>query len=167
MKEDQIKLKNDVGGHRLTRHIKLLQKIVVQNGDKVLLLRRSPKAFYRAGAWDLPGGNAEWPDASDQRDLHKLDAVRELEEETGIVINSELIGEQPIYFGSYFERTRELYTMIVGWRVNLPVDFDPESVQISDEHTEFAWMSLSRVDEYDFGFAGGGDGFIGQMLKNV
>ena len=156
------------GGHRLVEKVKLLQKIVIKHGDQILLVRRASNTFYRPGAWDLPGGNAEWPEVSDdQPDIHKLDAVRELEEETGIVVDPSTIGEKPIYFGSYFEAKRELYTIIVGWKLELPVGFDLNSVEISDEHTEFQWVKLARVDEYDFAFAGDSNGFIGKMLKNV
>lgn len=161
-------MQKDWAGHRLTKHVKLLQKWVLVHRGKVLLVKRANDAYYRANLWDLPGGNSEWPEMkSEGRDVHKDDAVREVLEETGIKLEVTAVGSKPIFFGTYFEPERELYSMIVGWRADLPDDFNPESVKLSAEHVEFAWAGEAEFEKFDFGFAGRDDGFIAAMLKNA
>jgi 8-oxo-dGTP pyrophosphatase MutT (NUDIX family) len=60
--------------------------IVLRGGGErleVLLVRRTPKARFMGGAWVFPGGSVDKADA----DGHRAAAVRELEEEAGLVID--------------------------------------------------------------------------------
>jgi 8-oxo-dGTP pyrophosphatase MutT (NUDIX family) len=60
--------------------------IVLRGGAErleVLLVRRTPKARFMGGAWVFPGGSVDEADA----DGHRAAAVRELEEEAGLVID--------------------------------------------------------------------------------
>ena len=60
--------------------------IVLRGGAErleVLLVQRTPKARFMAGAWVFPGGSVDKADA----DGHRAAAVRELEEEAGLVID--------------------------------------------------------------------------------
>ncbi len=149
--------------HKLTSRVKLLQKVVLWHQRKCLILRRSPDSTSRPNLWDLPGGNAEWPadTTQDIRHPHTQDALREVLEETGVVVGSDL---ENCYVGSYFAAADETYTILLGWKVELPSTFDIESVKISNEHTEFAWINPEQFDAYDFGFAGNEDGFIRQII---
>jgi 8-oxo-dGTP pyrophosphatase MutT (NUDIX family) len=59
--------------------------IVLRGGAErleVLLVQRTPKARFMGGAWVFPGGSVDKADA----DGHRAAAIRELEEEAGIVI---------------------------------------------------------------------------------
>jgi 8-oxo-dGTP pyrophosphatase MutT (NUDIX family) len=60
--------------------------IVLRGGAErleVLLVQRTPKARFMGGAWVFPGGSVDKADA----DGHRAAAVRELEEEAGLVID--------------------------------------------------------------------------------
>ncbi|MBU0979117.1 MAG: NUDIX domain-containing protein [Patescibacteria group bacterium] len=161
---------------KLTDQVKLLQKIVLVHRGEFLILQRSPKSHYRPNQWDLPGGNSHWPTQTegDLAQPHLSDVLRELEEETDIAIRDEkldLVGQiaqsSPIYFGTYFEAQKQLFTMIVGWQLNLPDEFDRSRVKLSHEHTQQVWIKPSQFDEYDFGFAGKKDGFIWEMVEKM
>lgn len=148
--------------HQLTENVKLLQKTTIIVEDKILILKRSAGDGYRAEKWDLPGGNVEWPDADeDKRDLHQEEIVREVQEETGISLLPNQF-QAPVYMGTYFEKEKELYTIIVGWSVRLT---ERPAVNISPEHSEFTWISLDELDLYDFGFAGEKEGFIRRTIE--
>jgi len=63
---------------------------------------------------------------------------------------------------TYFEKEKDLYTIIVGWSVRLT---ERPAVNISPEHSEFTWISREQLDSYDFGFAGEKEGFIRRTIE--
>lgn len=150
--------------HQLTDRVKLLQKVVLVHQGKVLLLKRSSSAKHRPGSWDLPGGNSEWPvnRKNSGFGLQKLDAIREVEEETGIKLaTQDLQHKNLVYADTFFDNDKQVFSIILGWRVELPEYFSPNSVEISHEHTELAWVSFGAVEKYDFG------GDVGQFVKDI
>lgn len=153
--------------HRLTENVKLLQKVVIICAGKILLLKRSPESSSRPSLWDLPGGNAEWPATTENiQNPHIQDVIREVFEETGIELLPEKL-RQSVYVGSYFEADRQMYTLLVGWKVEVPPEFQPQDVLLSEEHTEFVWVQKADALKYNFGFAGENEGFIRQMIVNA
>lgn len=151
--------------HQLTQNVKVLQKVVLVRQNTFLILRRSPNSATRADLWDLPGGNSEWPESTENiRDPHLADVVREVEEETGIELKTEDF-VKPVFLGSFFDAKKQIYTVILGWKVVLPDDFVETAVALSSEHYEFTWLSPEDIEEFDFGFAGGKDGFIRMMVQ--
>jgi 8-oxo-dGTP pyrophosphatase MutT (NUDIX family) len=156
---------------KLTDKVKLLQKVAVVHKGEILILKRSDESKYRPGNWDLPGGNSEWPEGA-EGDLvqpHLDDVLREVAEETGLDLEElglkdQIAQTKPIYFSTYFEQDKQLFTVIVGWQINLPADFNRDLVKISPEHTENVWIKPEQFDEFDFGFAGQKDGFIRGMI---
>lgn len=155
-----------MAAHQLTNQVKILHKIALIAENQVLLLKRHSEAHSRPNCWDLPGGNAEWPKQTTLpllQHLHRADAVREVREETGIQVEEKQI-TTPVYFDTVMETASQIYTIIVGWRVDLLTQ--PEVV-ISAEHAEFTWVSLDLAPQFDFGFAGGPDGFIVQIINHV
>lgn len=152
--------------HRLTDQVKILHKVAIVSNNQVLLLKRHEAAHSRPGKWDLPGGNAEWPDNPAKpllESLHRTDVVREVYEETGISISENLI-VSPIFFDTYFEAEKQMYTVVVGWLVKLD---GLEEIVLSREHTEFCWTNQAEIQQYDFGFAGGEDGFLVEIVENA
>jgi len=140
--------------HQLTDNVKLLHKVVLCIDNKILILKRSPQSKSRPNKWDLPGGNSEWPSDVNHnvRDLHTLDAAREVWEETGIRVGSDnFINDSLTYFSTFFEAEKQIFTVICGWSVSLLTDVTPEDVTISEEHSEFALISLDELNDYDFG----------------
>jgi 8-oxo-dGTP pyrophosphatase MutT (NUDIX family) len=137
----------------LTDRVKFLQKAAIVHDGKALILQRSETAKYRPGAWDLPGGNAEWP-TTDQSsaNLHQLEIVRELQEETGFSFEpANFIDENLVHFTTYFEADIPRYAIICGWRVETDDNFNPSELTLSDEHTKLAWVGLNDLENYDFG----------------
>lgn len=142
--------------HQLTENVKFLHKVAIvreQAGEKqVLVLQRSADAFSRPNCWDLPGGNSEWPesDQASAADLHQLDVAREIQEESHLSAAPELFNLDRLnYFSSYFDQSKQMYTIICGWQINL-ADTDQAEIIISPEHQNLAWVSASDLANYDF-----------------
>lgn len=139
--------------HQLTKDVKLLQKVALKHGDKILILKRDEGAQSRPLAWDLPGGNVEWPETLENKGtLHQEDAAREVLEESGVEVSlDKFLTENLVYFSTFFEAQKQVFSVIVGWKVELPEDFDEESIKLSIEHINFEWITKDQLDEYDFG----------------
>lgn len=91
--------------------------LVLQNTDKILLLRRGPNGDY-PGTWATPAGGVEDGETAEQA------ARRELEEETGIAYDGPLT---PLPGG---DPTFQMFAAVVPSLV--PVALNPES-------TDYAW----------------------------
>lgn len=151
-------------GHQLTENVKLLQKAVLLHNGKILIVQRSADAKSRPSCWDLPGGNAEWPEGETENmeNLHQLDIAREIKEEVGVNVFSQHFTLPNItLFRTFYEAERDVYSIITGWKVELPSDFEREQVRLSDEHVTHAWVSFDQLDEYDFG------GKTGEFVKDI
>ena len=154
--------------HQLTQNTKLLQKAILLTDNQVLLLKRSQTSQTRPGKWDLPGGNSEWPNALDNiTNPHELDLLREIKEETNLKVGSYWQERhQPLYFTTYFESKKQVFSVIVIWLI--PVQEEVKSlVSLSHEHEDFQWAELNRLSEFDFGFAGEPGGFIYEAFKRL
>lgn len=156
--------------HQLTKDVKILQKAVLVHEDAFLILQRSENSKSRPLCWDLPGGNSEWPkpvldstgEAQNQENLHQKDIAREILEETGItIIDEHFTFENMVLFRTFFDVEQEVYSIIIGWRVELPDDFERSLVQISHEHINHEWISYDALHEYDFG------GKKGEFVKDI
>lgn len=156
--------------HQLTQNVKLLQKAVVIHEGKFLILQREQTAKSRPLCWDLPGGNSEWPKTvkdqdgvvQNQENLHQKDIAREILEETGITVFDEhFTFENMVLFRTFFEAEHEVYSIITGWKVELPDDFESNLVRLSDEHINHKWVTFDELNEYDFG------GKRGEFIKDV
>ncbi len=155
--------------HQLTENTKLLQKALIVADGKVLLLKRSAESKTRPEKWDLPGGNSEWPKEAnvDIKDPHQADLLREIKEETDLDVGSFWQNrKQPLFFTTYFEGQKQVFSVIVIWQIKIPSTLQTR-VKISSEHSEFHWVDLAKVLEYDFGFAGEDGGFIRESLRVV
>ncbi len=144
----------------LTENVKLLQKACLVNDDgKILILKRQEGDVSRPGCWDLPGGNSEWP-GSDEGGFgqYKRDIVREVKEETGIDVDPTLINQSDqVYFDTFFDVDKQIFTIIVGWCFKS----NTTEVKLSDEHTAYAWVKKDELDDYDFG------GKKGEFVKEI
>ncbi len=140
--------------HQLTENVKILQKAVLLHQGEVLLLQRHDNDASRPSCWDTPGGNSEWPEKTvdPQSNPHLHDICREIAEEASIHISPESLSHQDlVYHETFYEPEREIFTVLFGWRVQLPETFDRASMQISHEHQNFAWVSPADAQSYDFG----------------
>jgi 8-oxo-dGTP pyrophosphatase MutT (NUDIX family) len=148
-----IKLK-----HQLTTNVKLLHKAALVYQGKVLILKRASDANSRPGRWDLAGGNSEWPAGATNNlfNPHQADISREIMEETGFDIpKTNFSINNLVYFATYFEAEREIFSVNCGWAVYLDkllADQNPFSiVEISSEHTDYQWITLDELNQFDFG----------------
>lgn len=141
--------------HQLTDQVKLLQKVAVlrwnQTDLEVLLLKRSAEALSRPNCWDLPGGNSEWPSSSSRANLHLDDLVRELSEETSLQVSARHFDNQlPVYFSTYFDSEKQIFTVICGWLLDFSAT-SQEEIKVSLEHQTYAWVKAQALTDYDFG----------------
>jgi 8-oxo-dGTP pyrophosphatase MutT (NUDIX family) len=152
---------------QLTDQVKFLHKVVIIRTEAeepvALILQRASDASSRPNAWDLPGGNAEWPKTVQvsAANLHQLDVAREVKEESNLTIDPTLFNLDHLgYFSSYFEADRQTYTVICAWFVQF-IETDQAEIQISAEHQKQAWINRAQLDDYDFG------GEKGQFIKEM
>lgn len=153
--------------HQLTPQVKLLHKVVLLHKNKFLILKRASDSKSRPNMWDLPGGNSEWPEGLNHNtsNLHTFDVAREIWEETGLRFRPNIFVKEALtYFSTFFEAKEGIYTVICGWRVKDITDSLAESVTISDEHSEFAWISQEEIGKHDFGGERGE--FVVEIIKN-
>ncbi|MBC7512582.1 NUDIX domain-containing protein [Candidatus Saccharibacteria bacterium] len=106
-------------------------KSLIKKDDAYLFLRRSRSFGEGQQDWDIPGGRIE-PEES-------LDAAltREVYEETGLQLNTigTLIAAQDI-----FVTTKDLHVVRLTYASSAT-----GTVTISDEHSEYVWMTKKQV----------------------
>lgn len=102
--------------------------IFFTDGDKVLLLKRSEKGDGQ-GTWGLPGGKVE--DGETLIDA----AIREAKEECGQVK------------GQRFDDLNENDGMHNWTTFFFKID-KPFKCKLSDEHTEYKWVKLNKIEDY-------------------
>lgn len=140
--------------HQLTENVKFLHKVALLHNGKVLVLKRAANAKSRPSAWDLPGGNAEWPETllESKRNIHQDDIAREVIEETGFEVSTATFSlENMVHFFTYFDERKQIYSIVCGWVVSNLTDLDPDKVLLSDEHTEYRWIDQAELASLDFG----------------
>src|ERR1051325_4453595 len=64
----------------LMARLEFAQKAVITDGEKFLLVRKSPKDPYNPGMWEFPGGRLAYAEDLDQH------VRREVLEETGLLV---------------------------------------------------------------------------------
>jgi len=149
--------------HQLTENTKLLHKVAIWHGGEVLILKRASDATSRPNKWDLAGGNSEWPDNDRHgQGVHKEDIAKEIIEETGIEVSPNTFAFSTLtFFDTFFDANKQVFTVICGWKYDLPKNFDRSSVSVSNEHSELKWIKLEEIEKIDFG------GNKGEFIKNI
>ena len=100
-------------------------KVVINRGNKILLLRTSDKL------WELPGGHVD--DGEDE--LKALE--REVKEETKLTVELDRVTQ--------LSQTKSSGKQISWYRYH---DLDDKKVKISDEHIDHKWISVKKLDNY-------------------
>lgn len=118
-------------GHKLELSNQLnYADVLVMNGSKCLMLKRSENDTFEAGKFGFAGGKIEEGESAQEA------AARELMEETGLTY-SEI---QPLDVVSNEDGTTTSY-----FRVDFS-DYDGE-LNLSDEHECFEWMDENEIED--------------------
>jgi 8-oxo-dGTP pyrophosphatase MutT (NUDIX family) len=115
---------------------KMICKVAVFCGPKVLVLKRSRMVIYRPKRWDLPGG------AADPGETKEEAATREVLEEAGLVIDGAKL--QLIDTQSKMRDGKPAERFCYNYKVEK--EFKPK---LSFEHSEYAWMEVKDLEEID------------------
>lgn len=110
--------------------------IIVECNNEILLLRRANYMKRFGGKWCLPGGHI------DNQETSKTAILRELKEETNIIINDATFFTNYKYMSG---ETSDIYYIILKEK--------PE-VKISREHAQYKWVSRNDIHNYEQKFAG-------------
>lgn len=116
----------------------VVAKTLVYDADgNVLLLVRSNDDVYRAGKFDLPGGQV------DDGEEILVGAAREIQEETGLTVD-------PLSMQLVYAHTGTRFSVEANHEVNLVrlyfVVSKPDSeIRLSHEHTDFRWFPLEEA----------------------
>jgi mutator protein MutT len=119
--------------------------VIVNDKNKILILKRG-KDSPSPGLWNFPGGSIDEGETAEEA------AVRELKEETDLSANINSL--------KYLDTYNNRYLTV---RFYVTKDYTGE-VQINEESEEAAWISLSKMDEYNFV---GSKSFIDNLIFEI
>ncbi len=127
---------------KILSNVRLIQKCIVVGSDgKILALKRAADDHSRGGNWDLPGGGYEQGE-------EVISAIkREVMEEAGLTVNS----LRPIFVDNHTNVKSGFFAGLNVFGIcYVSNDWEGE-VQISDEHTEYKWVTPEEFKSYNFG----------------
>lgn len=113
---------------------------LIQNKDgKFLIVKRSEKDDFLPGLWELPGGGLDF--GEELQDGLK----REIKEETGLIVET----IKPVAVNTYpMEKEDEKIQRIeITFLCRIT---GTDTVLLSDEHTEYKWITKSEVNSINF-----------------
>jgi 8-oxo-dGTP diphosphatase len=102
--------------------------------DKYLLLRRSADKDFASGIWECVTGRVE------QGESFEDALFREVREELGVEVELEfMLGTTHFYRGAALPENE-----LIGVVCLVSLD-DPDSIQISSEHSQARWLSAAEI----------------------
>lgn len=126
--------------------IKIITSIVIEKDGKFLIMKRAPHDTM-PGLWEFPGGKVD----AEEKLIDS--AKREVKEESGLIPNK-------LEYKGYTERFSEdrnvksgYHTIVHHFYCN---DFNGE-IKVSEEHTEFKWVTKSEILKMKVGKEVGND----------
>jgi 8-oxo-dGTP diphosphatase len=107
--------------------------IIRNDSGEILIVKRHPKSKTDPEMWELPGGKVE-------KGEHFADAlVREIKEETNLDVN----------VGDFCEAVQNDYSHKRTVQLMMYLDDVEGSVAISEEHTEYMWASIEKIESLE------------------
>jgi molecular chaperone GrpE len=126
--EDESKLFNSVW--------MTIKAVVVNEDNKVLVLKRSKKEDFHSGKYDLPGGHLEKGETIEEC------LKREVLDETGLSIE---VGD--ILSVREYPKDHEMFDKIRSLRFLATTDKEEDDVELSDEHEKYEWLTFEEALE--------------------
>jgi 8-oxo-dGTP diphosphatase len=120
--------------------VSVAKALVVDDGGRMLALRRSGTHPMFAGQLDLPGGMIELGEEPGQA------LARELDEETGLSVKPE---DFKLLFAGSEAYKEESFTRLLYL---LRLDKSRPDIKISWEHDQFSWVPLSELGKIETKF---------------
>ncbi|MDR6227472.1 NUDIX hydrolase [Desmospora profundinema] len=123
-------------GWEMKQPYKIAAKAIVFDGDRVLVLRKSPaeRSARDSHGWDFPGGGLEPSEPL-------MDALyREVLEETGL--HMKVIG--PAYI--YDDIQDEKHLIIIKFACHQPMG----QIKLSAEHESYHWTRVSELNQSSY-----------------
>ena len=105
------------------------------NSGKVLLLRHSSISFRGGGHWDFPKGHID----DGETEIHT--ALRELEEETGIVQVKVVDGFRDTIIYTFSGRQEQIGKEVVFFLATTK----ESKVTLSHEHIDYSWLDFDSA----------------------
>ena len=122
---------------------------ILKDNDEFLIVKRSENDDLYPGAWEFPGGHLE------EGETLKEGLKRELNEEIGFNMDF-----NPIITHYYDEIKNKNNKLIHDLEIDFIINVDKSlvNVKLSDEHTDYKWVSKDSKLL---------DDFIKEKLKNI
>lgn len=112
--------------------MKVIQKAIIKQGEKFLILKRSPKAESFPNYWDFPGGKLE----IDEEPFSGIE--REVLEETKLIIHAiRVVGEYDFDQSQQGAPTHRFVVFETKGEIKNPI--------LSHEHTDFKWKTKNEI----------------------
>lgn len=133
--------------------VRLIQKCLIVNSEgKVLALKRSADDHSRGGNWDLPGGGYE-------KGEQVVEAIqREIKEEAGLTAKS----LRPIFVDNHMNVEKGFFAGLNVFGICYVCSDWEGEVVLSNEHTEYQWVTAEEFAQLSFG---DDNGFFGEAIK--
>ena len=117
----------------------LVARGLVMYKNKFLLLKKiNDSDSASSGKWELPGGKIE------KGEDHKEAMIRELKEETGL--DDKSIKPLPWFIMNAGEVISEAHVYLF--------EVNTDKVEISNEHSDYAWLTPEELPNYELVFFG-------------
>lgn len=110
--------------------------LIVIVGNEILLLKRSKNEKYSPLVWCLPSGSV------DDNETNEEACIRELKEETGIIIDIKDIKPTTTSYHNYDEYP-EINITYFAFAIHLQ---SKPKVIISEEHDDYMWVDINKID---------------------
>lgn len=105
---------------------------IAKRDGKTLVVKRHSKSRHNPNQWELPGGKCEKCEYFDET------LIREFKEETGLSVE----------LGDFYDAVQIDYPHRRTVQVMIYVDAIDFDVKISDEHSDFKWLSKEEIREF-------------------
>ncbi|WOF75755.1 NUDIX domain-containing protein [Parvibaculaceae bacterium PLY_AMNH_Bact1] len=113
---------------------RIVVKAQIWRDGRLLIIKRSPDSDPYPGLWDVPGGS-----------LHKGETIDQgLRRETSEEVDLALSHIRPLTTWS----TGQQEDLVIG--LSFLATSETDTVTLSEEHTDFAWIEPISVNDYDF-----------------